>query len=48
VFLVGAVFVITGVGYGMAMTRLRRGPARPEEMHLLAHSPDTAGPAAKE
>jgi MFS family permease len=48
VFLVGAVFVITGVGYGMAMTRLRRGPARPEEIHLLAHSPDTAGPAAKE
>jgi MFS family permease len=38
VFLIGALFLITGVGYGVAMARLRRGPARPSEMHVVASS----------
>ena len=48
VYLVGAVFLITGITYGMAMSRLRRGHARTDEMHLLAHSPDGTKPAAKD
>jgi hypothetical protein len=53
VILVGVVFLVTGLGYGFAVSRLRHGPARPDE-HLLAGSepavtgerPSTELPAA--
>ena len=38
VILVGVIFLVTGIGYGVAMSRLRRGPARPDEMHVVASS----------
>jgi MFS family permease len=41
VFLIGALFMIAGIGYGVAMARLRRGPARAGETHLLASSDET-------
>jgi len=49
VFLVSAVFLVTGVGYGMAMSRLRRAPSRPDQAPQLAHdvvadqAPEPAG-----
>ena len=36
-----ALFLIAGIGYGVAMARLRRGPARAGETHLLASSDET-------
>ena len=41
VFLIGALFLITGLGYGFGMSRLRHGPARADEVRVLAES----GPA---
>ena len=38
VILVGVIFLCTGLGYGFGMSRLRHGPARPDEIHLLAES----------
>jgi MFS family permease len=43
VFLIGALFLITGLGYGFAMARLRRGPARTTEIHVIASSTDDPG-----
>jgi hypothetical protein len=41
---VGVVFLVTGLGYGFAVSRLRHGPARADEVHVLAESgPVTAG-----
>jgi MFS family permease len=48
VFLIGALFLITGIGYGIAMARLRRGPARVDEITVLASSTDPSGPSAVE
>ena len=45
VILIGVLFLVTGIGYGLAMSRLRKRPARPSEIHQLAHSPDTAAVA---
>lgn len=38
VIMVGSIFLVTGLGYGLAMSRLRNRPAKPEEVHLLATS----------
>jgi MFS family permease len=38
VFLIGALFLITGIGYGLAMAKLRRRPARSNERHVIASS----------
>jgi len=40
VFLIGGLFLITGIGYGLAMARLRRRPARSDERHVIASSTD--------
>ena len=48
VFLVGAVFLITGLGYGFAMSKLRHRPARSTEVHVLAQSPELEGASPEE
>ena len=47
VILVGVIFLVTGIGYGVAMSRLRRGPARPDEMHVVASSVDADAAMAR-
>ncbi|HEY4991619.1 MAG TPA: MFS transporter, partial [Nakamurella sp.] len=46
VLLVAGIFLVTGLGYGIAVSRMRRGPATKAEMHMLATSahPTTAHP----
>jgi MFS family permease len=47
VFLIGALFMITGIGYGVLMGRLRNRPARATEVHVLASSADSDAELAR-